>query len=102
MVVICADISNADYGQSDHGRQTRRSASEFFRAAQSRELCPGARATFSRLFDMDNCVGGFVVVGGGIKDEGVGGPGILGAGSGGGGMREEGERSFDADAEEIR
>jgi hypothetical protein len=90
-----------------HGRQTRRSAPELFNAAQSRGLCPGARTTFSRLFDLDDCVGGFIVLGGGINEvaEGADGPGIRGAGSGGGGMRAEGESSFDednADAEEIR
>jgi hypothetical protein len=57
---------------------------------------------------LDNCVGGFVVVGGGIKEdveEGAGGPGIRGVGSGGGGMRVEDEIGFDeeeAGADGIR
>jgi hypothetical protein len=44
-------------------------------------------------------------VGGGIKEDpedGAGGPGIRGAGSGGGGMRVEGESSFEEGAEVIR
>lgn len=49
--------------------------------------------------DLDNDVGGFVVVGGGIKEDaedGAGGPGIRGAGTdGGGGIRVEVESSCD-------
>ena len=87
---------------------TRRSAPELFSAAQSSGLCPGARTTFARSLDLDNCTGGLVVVGGGIKEDpadGAGGPGIRGAGSGGGGIRVDDEVSRDEDAEgaeEIR
>jgi len=77
-------------------RHTRRSAPELFSAAQSSGLCPGARTTFSRFLDLDSCVGGFVVDGGGIREEedGTGGPGIRSAGTGigGGGIRVEGAR----------
>ena len=59
--------------------------------------------------DLDNCVGGFVVVGGGIREDaadGTGGPGIRGCGMvGGGGIRDDCEVSCDEDAkgaEEIR
>lgn len=81
---------------------TRRSVPELFSAAQSSGLCPGARTTFARFLDLDSCVGGLVVEGGGIRDEdedGAGGPGILrrDAGMDGGGIR------VDAGArEEIR
>jgi len=82
----------------------RRSAPELFSAAQSNGLCPGARTTFARSLDLDNCTGGFVVVGGGIRDEdaadGAGGPPSLrGAGSGGGGIRVDDEFSRDEGAE---
>lgn len=86
----------------------RRSAPEVFSAAQSSGLWPGARTTFSRFLDLVACVGGRVVVGGGIKedpDDGAGGPGIRGAGSGGGGIRVDcGMRCVEdgAGAEEIR
>jgi hypothetical protein len=84
-------------------RRTRRSAPELFSAAQSSGLCPGARTTFSRFLDLDNCVGGFVVDGGGIREEeededededGGGGPGIRSAGTGGGGIRVDGAREI--------
>jgi len=68
---------------------------ELFSAAQSRGLCPGARITFSRFLDLDSCVGGLVVEGGGIREEdedGAGGPGIRGDGIGGGGIRVDGVR----------
>jgi len=88
---------------------TRRSAPELFSAAQSSGLCPGARTTFARSLDLDNCTGGFVVVGGGIKEDaadGAGGPGIrgAGAGSGGGAIRVDDEvcRDEDAEAAEMR
>jgi hypothetical protein len=81
-------------------RHTRRSAPELFSAAQSSGLCPGARTTFSRFLDLDSCVGGLVVDGGGIREEdedGAGAPGIRSApaGIGGGGIRVD-------DAREIR
>ena len=82
-------FSNADQDRSD-GDITRRSAPELFSAAQSNGLCPGARTTFARSLDLDSCTGGFIVVGGGIKEDpadGAGGPGVRGAGSGGGGIR---------------
>ena len=78
-------------------RHTRRSAPELFSAAQSSGLCPGARTTFSRFLDLDSCVGGFVVDGGGIREEdedGAGGPGIRSAGIGGGGIRVDGAREI--------
>ena len=72
------------------------SAPELFSAAQSSGLCPGARTTFARSLDLDSCVGGFVVEGGGIREEeeenGAGGPGIRRAGIGGGGIRVDGAR----------
>lgn len=80
----------------------RRSVPELFSAAQSSGLCPGARATFSRFLVLDSCVGGFVVVGGGIREDaedGVGGPGLRGAGSGGGGIRVDGAVSCAEDEE---
>jgi len=86
----------------------RRSAPEVFSAAQSSGLWPGARTTFSRFLDLLACVGGRVVVGGGIKEDaedGAGGPGIRGTGSGGGGIRVDGEMRCVEDgagAEEIR
>jgi hypothetical protein len=76
---------------------TRRSAPELFSAAQSSGLCPGARTTFSRFLDLDSCVGGFVVDGGGIREEeedGTGGPGIRSPGIGGGGIRVDGAREI--------
>lgn len=88
--------------------RTRRSAPEVFNAAQSSGLWPGARTTFSRFLDLVPCDGGFVVVGGGIKEDaedGGGAPGIRGAGNGGGGIRvDDGMRCVEdgADAEEIR
>jgi hypothetical protein len=57
---------------------------------------------------LDNCVGGFVVVGGGINkdaEDGAGGPGIRDADIDGGGIRVDGRVSRDEDvedAEEIR
>jgi len=48
--------------------------------------------------DLDSCVGGLVVEGGGIRDEdedGTGGPGIRGAGiDDGGGIRVDGVREI--------
>jgi hypothetical protein len=90
--------------------RTRRSAPEVFSAAQSSGLWPGARATFSRFLDLVPCVGGRVVVGGGIKEDaedGADGPGIRGAGSEGSGIRVDvnGEMRCVEDgggAEEIR
>jgi len=68
----------------------RKSAPELFRAAQSSGLCPGARTTFCRSLTLDND-GGFLVVGGGIRDDaddGAGRPGRRGNGiDDGGGMR---------------
>ena len=91
------------------GRHTRRSVLELFNAAQSSGLCPGARTTFSLFLDFDNWVGGFVVVGGGIKEDavdGTGTPGIRGVGIDvGGGIRVDREVSWDEGAEgaeEIR
>jgi len=77
----------------------RRSVPELFSTAQSSGLCPGARTTFSRFLDLDSCVGGFVVDGGGIREEdedgaGARGPGIRSAGIGGGGIRVDGEREI--------
>ena len=89
-------VSNAEQVQEKRKRDrsarghTRRSTPELFSAAQSNGLCPGARTTFARSLDLDSCTGGFVVVGGGIKEDpadGAGGPGVRGAGSGGGGIR---------------
>jgi len=83
----------------------RRSAPELFSAAQSSGLCPGARTTFARSLDLDSCTGGFVVVGGGIREDdadGAGGPGIRGAGTGGGAIRvDDDEVSRDEDAEGV-
>lgn len=78
-------------------RHTRRSVPELFSAAQSSGLCPGARTTFSRFLDLDSCVGGFVVDGGGIREDdedGAGAPGIRSAGIGGGGIRVDGAREI--------
>jgi len=79
--------------------RTLRSCPEDFKAAQSKGLCPGASATFSRFLDFvtPSWVGGFVVVGGTAKDEDEAGtdndsagdeptPGTRDAGKGGGGM----------------
>jgi hypothetical protein len=85
--------------------RTRRSAPEVFNAAQSSGLCPGARITFSRFLDLVPRVSGFVVVGGGIKEDaedGVGGPGIRGAGRGGGGIRVDDGMKDEAGVEERR
>ena len=72
---------------------TRKSAPELFRAAQSSGLCPGARTTFCRSLPLVNDLGGFVVVGGGIRDDaddGAGGPGFRGNGTDdGGGIKVE-------------
>jgi hypothetical protein len=89
-----------DHKSKTKERHTRMSAPELFSAAQSSGLCPGARTTLSRFLDLDdNCVGGFVVDGGGIKEEeeeeeGMGGPGIRRAGIGGGGIRVDGAREI--------
>jgi hypothetical protein len=83
---------------------TRRSAPELFSAAQSNGLCPGARTTFARSLDLDNCTGGLVVVGGGIKEDtadGAGGPGVRGAGSGGGSIRVDGDEVVIRDDEDA-
>lgn len=54
------------YGK-DKTRRTLRSVPELFRAAQSNELCPGANAIFALFFG--ERVGGFSVVGGGIRPD---------------------------------
>jgi len=75
----------------------RRSAPDDFNAAQSRGLCPGARATLSRFFE--GFVGGFVVVVGTRREDEAEGdlvetPGVRFArdGTGGGGIRAESDR----------
>jgi hypothetical protein len=79
-------------------RHTRRSVPDDFKAAQSRGLCPGARATFSRFLEgfWGRCV---VVVGTRREDEAEDEdlfetPGVRRArdGTGGGGIRAESER----------
>ena len=97
-------FSNADHDREATGTFTRRSAPEPFSAAQSNGLCPGARTTFARSLDLDSCTGGFVVVGGGIKEDpadGAGGPGVRGAGSGGGGIRVDGDKVVVRDDEDA-
>ena len=100
-------VADGFISQDKTGR-TRRSAPELFSVAQSSGLWPGARTTFSRFLDLVPRVGGFVVVGGGINEDpedGVGGPGVRGTGSGGGGISVDGVmRCVEAGvaAEEIR
>jgi hypothetical protein len=102
-MVRTAQINKSEASKRE--THTRRSAPELFSAAQSSGLWPGARATFSRFLGLDNCVGGFVVVGGGIREDaadGAGGPGIRGGGmDGGGGIRDDREVHCDEDADDA-
>ena len=92
-----SSVSTDQRAEASEKRHTRRSAPELFSAAQSSGLCPGARTTFARFLDLDSCVGGLVVDGGGIREEdedGAGGPGIRSAGIGGGGIKVDGVREM--------
>ena len=72
---------------------TLKSFPEDFKFAQSKGLCPGARATFWRFFCAGLRVGFLVVVDGGSSPppDGDGAPSGLriGAGTGGGGIKAE-------------